>query len=255
MKPTRSLQELDQERMLPSQNPGLYAAHLARYRLACRAAAGKAVLDVGSGEGYGAAALAVVAEAVLAVDYSPVAIEHARGKYALPNLRFEVADALELDHGLRGRFDVVTCFEVLEHVTDGDRLMAGLASMLRPGGRLYLSTPNLLVDRLFEAAGGHEANAYHVNLTSPGELRELARRHLAGAAVYGQHLAGNRVHSLLKALDVANLRHRIVPSRRLQRSLATGLMGQPETPSETEFRFSRRLVRQAPQLLLVAEAR
>jgi 2-polyprenyl-3-methyl-5-hydroxy-6-metoxy-1,4-benzoquinol methylase len=255
MKPARSLHELAEERMLPSQNPGLYASHLARYRFAGRSAAGKAVLDVGSGEGYGSAALAEVAETVLAIDYSPVAVEHARGKYGRPNLRFEVGDALEIGRSLRGTFDVVTCFEVLEHVVEGDRLLAGLAAVLRPGGTLYLSTPNLLVDRLFEAVGGHESNAYHVNLMSPGELRELARRHLADVVVYGQHLRGNRLHSLLKAIDFANLRHRVVLSRRLQRGLATGLMGQPETPSEAEFRFSRALVRQAPQLLLVARAR
>jgi len=255
VKPSRSLGELDEERMLPWENPGLYAAHLARYSFAGRAAAGRAVLDVGSGEGYGAAALAERADRVLAIDYSPVAVGHARQKYTRPNLRFEVGDALDLDSSLRGAFDVVTCFEVLEHIEDGDRLMAGLAAALRPGGLLYVSTPNLLVDSLFEAAGGHDPNAYHVNLMSPGQLQDLAARHLAEVAVYGQHLRGNAVHSILKALDFANLRHRLVRSRQVQRRLATGVMGQAEVPSEAEFRFSRRLVRQAPQLLLVGRAR
>jgi 2-polyprenyl-3-methyl-5-hydroxy-6-metoxy-1,4-benzoquinol methylase len=255
VKPNRSLHKLDEERMLPWENPGLYAAHLARYRFAGRSAAGRTVLDVGSGEGYGAAALAEQAEKVLGVDYSPVAVEHAREKYRLPNLSFEVGDALNLDRHLLGGFDLVTCFEVLEHVEDGDRLMAGLAAALRPGGLLYLSTPNLLVDSLFEAAGGHDPNAYHVNLMSPGELQDLAARHLVEAAVYGQHLRGNAVHAALKALDFANLRHRLVRSREAQHRLATGLMGQSAAPSEAEFRFSRRLTRQAPQLLLVARAR
>lgn len=238
--------------MLPWQDPALYAAHLARYRLAARAAAGKTVLDVGSGEGYGSATLAQVALSVLGIDYSPVAVEHARRTYPLPNLRFEIGDALELGGELSGRFDVVTCYEVLEHLAEDNRLMAGLARTLRPGGLLYLSTPNALVDRLFEAVGGHSANHYHVNLMSPRSLRELGERHLSDVTVYGQHLRGNSLHALLKALDFANLRHRVVRSGRLQRTLAIGLMGQPEAPSAEEFRFSRRLVRQAPLLLLTA---
>lgn len=42
-------------------------------------------------------------------------------------------------------YDVVTCFETLEHLTLGEAcdLLTGAARVLRPGGRLFLSTPNI----------------------------------------------------------------------------------------------------------------
>jgi SAM-dependent methyltransferase len=44
-----------------------------------------------------------------------------------------------------GAFDVVTCFETIEHLTLGEAcaLLEGAARALRPGGRLYISTPNI----------------------------------------------------------------------------------------------------------------
>ncbi|MDQ6920113.1 MAG: class I SAM-dependent methyltransferase [Candidatus Dormibacteraeota bacterium] len=252
MKPTDSLHQLEEERAVPWRDPGLYAGHRARYGFAAPAAAGRRVLDVGCGEGYGAAELAGRASAVVAVDYSPAAIAHAREKYQVPNLTFEVMDALELENGRFTEFDLVTCFEVIEHIEDGRRLMAGLARAVRPGGRLYLSTPNRLVDRLFETVGGHDTTVYHINLMTPRALRALARRHFDSVALYGQSVRGNRLHACMKAMDVANLRHRFVRSARLQRKIVTGLMNQPAHASEADFRFSRLLVRQAPQTVLVA---
>jgi ubiquinone biosynthesis O-methyltransferase len=254
MKPIDSLHQLEEERAVPWRDPGLYEGHRARYRFASPAAAGVRVLDVGCGEGYGAAELARHASAVLAVDYSPAAIAHAREKYQLPNLRFEVMDALELERGQFTGFDLVTCFEVIEHIEDDRRLMSGLAGALRPGGRLYLSTPNRLVDRLFETVGGHETTVYHINLMTPRALRALARRHFDSVTLYGQSVRGNRFHACVKALDVANLRHRFVRSASLQRKIVTGLMSQPVHVSEADYRFSRVLVRQAPQTVLVASS-
>jgi SAM-dependent methyltransferase len=40
-----------------------------------------------------------------------------------------------------GKYDLVSCFEVYEHVPDTGQLMASLKNMLNPGGRLILSTP------------------------------------------------------------------------------------------------------------------
>ena len=40
------------------------------------------------------------------------------------------------------RFDLITCFEVLEHLSDAGRLLALAARWLQPDGRLICSTPN-----------------------------------------------------------------------------------------------------------------
>jgi SAM-dependent methyltransferase len=99
------------------------------------------VLDVGCGTGEQTLLAASSGAEALGVDVSPLALEQARGKAAArgSTARFEVADALSLtDLGLS--FDtVIDCG--LFHVFDDDhraRYVASLASVLRPGGHLYL---------------------------------------------------------------------------------------------------------------------
>ena len=99
------------------------------------------VLDVGCGTGEQTLLAASSGAEALGVDVSPLAVEQARGKAAARgiNARFEVADALSLgDLGLS--FDTVID-SGLFHVFDDDsraRYVASLASVLRPGGHLYL---------------------------------------------------------------------------------------------------------------------
>jgi SAM-dependent methyltransferase len=99
------------------------------------------VLDAGCGTGEQTLLAASSGADALGVDASPLAIEQARGKAATRGIkaRFEVADALRLaELGLT--FDTVID-SGLFHVFDDDdraRYVASLASVLRPGGRLYL---------------------------------------------------------------------------------------------------------------------
>jgi len=99
------------------------------------------VLDAGCGTGEQALLAASSGADALGVDISPLAIEQARGKAATRGIkaRFEVADALSLgDLGLS--FDTIID-SGLFHVLDDDnraRYVSSLASVSRPGGRLYL---------------------------------------------------------------------------------------------------------------------
>ena len=99
------------------------------------------VLDAGCGTGEHTLLAASSGADALGIDGSSLAIERARGKAAERGIeaRFEVADALSLaDLGLS--FEVVID-SGLFHVFDDDsraRYVASLASVLRPGGRLYL---------------------------------------------------------------------------------------------------------------------
>jgi SAM-dependent methyltransferase len=99
------------------------------------------VLDAGCGTGEQTLLAASSGAEALGVDVSPVAIERARSKAAArgSKARFEVADALSL--GDLGRsFDTIID-SGLFHVFDDDRrarYVASLASVLRPGGHLYL---------------------------------------------------------------------------------------------------------------------
>jgi SAM-dependent methyltransferase len=99
------------------------------------------VLDAGCGTGEHTLLAASSGAGALGVDISPVAVNRARDKAAARGIkaRFEVADALSL--GDLGRtFDTVID-SGLFHVFDDDhraRYVASLASVLHPGGRLYL---------------------------------------------------------------------------------------------------------------------
>jgi SAM-dependent methyltransferase len=195
--------------------------------------------------------LAERAREVVGVDYSPAAIAHARETYPLENLRFEIADANALDPGLGG-FDLITCFEVIEHIQDEDVLLSQLAAALRPTGMLLLSTPNAQVDRLFEELSHHGQHAYHVNLLRPDQLRRRLRCHFRSVTLYGQSYRGSLLYVALKALDVFNVRHRLVRSQQLQRTVSRTVGRARAAPtarsrlSPGDFQFNRWLVRQSP---------
>jgi SAM-dependent methyltransferase len=110
----------------------------ARYLWAARMAEGRSVLDLGCGEGAGAALLSAVgASRVLGIDVSPDAIERARSEHG-DVARFEVGKPSEPVVG-DDEFDVVTCFGPLEDAGAPDAVLAAIARALRPDGVLLAS--------------------------------------------------------------------------------------------------------------------
>src|SRR5207245_374757 len=103
--------------------------HLAAYRFARAHAARRAVLDAGSGEGYGAALLA------------EGAVRVAAARHRAPGLEFR-AHELERLGALGERFDLVVSFQVIEHVRDP---LGFLRALARCGGALVVTTPNRLM--------------------------------------------------------------------------------------------------------------
>jgi predicted SAM-dependent methyltransferase len=117
----------------------LWSEHVARYALAARFASGRRVLDLGCGTGYGTADLARTASSAVGVDIAPDAIAYAASHY--PSARFLEcsANAVPLP---AASFDLVTAFEVIEHLRDWRRLLAEARRLLGPNGLLVVSTPN-----------------------------------------------------------------------------------------------------------------
>lgn len=117
------------------------ADHIERYKFAARFVKAKRVLDIACGSGYGSSLLAISgAREVIGVDISKVAISYANSYYPRRNIRFIVSDLLAFQ--TTKKFDVVVCFETLEHIKHDKQALRLLHSSLRPNGILLISTPN-----------------------------------------------------------------------------------------------------------------
>lgn len=152
-------------------NAMLAAEHVGRYLFAAPHCAGKRVLDVACGEGYGAFMLARCGAAeVVGVDIAEDAIAVARQRFARDGVEFLVGDALDLPGLLGGRppFDVIVSFETIEHVPDPRRFLEGIRRVLAPGGVILVSCPN---DGL-EAERGI-TNPFHARTYTLAEFQEM----------------------------------------------------------------------------------
>ena len=119
------------------------ARHVAAYRHARELARGREVLDVGCGEGFGTVMLSATAVRVLGVDYSAEAVAAAAAAYQQPGLEFRQLDVYALP-SLGLRFDLITNFQVIEHLPDPARFLTVVRGGLKPDGLFMLTTPNRL---------------------------------------------------------------------------------------------------------------
>jgi 2-polyprenyl-6-hydroxyphenyl methylase / 3-demethylubiquinone-9 3-methyltransferase len=128
--------------------------------------AGLQALDIGCGGGLVAEPLARMGAETLGIDLVADSIiaakQHAKDQ-GLP-LTYRVASAEELAEAGR-LFDLVTCLEVVEHVTDPGSFLATVANLVRPGGVLVLSTLNR---NLASLALGKIAAEYLLRWVPPG---------------------------------------------------------------------------------------
>ena len=172
------------ERCVPwSEDVQVVYEHLHRYSFAAGFVAGKRVLDLGSGEGYGTAMLAETASAVYGLDIDEDSVAHARHRYDLANAQFIEGSAVGLEkHFGQNTFDVVVCFEVIEHVTEHQLVLDGVDHVLEDGGILVISTP----DRALYAAASTEPNPFHKWELSRDEFKTMLDARFEHVALWGQ---------------------------------------------------------------------
>ena len=119
--------------------PSVRAAVDAQCRhLAKPPAGGGRLLDVGFGNGGFLKVAAEMGWHAEGVDFDPKAVESARGRGL--NVRCAGVDELEKE---TSRYDVITLCHVIEHVHDPVQLLHTLHRLLKPGGLLWIETPNL----------------------------------------------------------------------------------------------------------------
>ena len=174
------------ERYLPwGEDPVTAYEHWHRYAFAAQFAAGRRVLDVASGEGYGSALLAATARQVVAFDIDQKAVHHARLKYPGANLEFVAGSVVEIPlHGIE--FDLIVCFEAIEHIPDPEALLQEVKRMLGAEGIFIVSTPNKPEYKKMESS-----NPFHVKEFDFEEFRKLLSRYFKQMCFLGQRVYCN----------------------------------------------------------------
>lgn len=172
---------VDTEGYLADQHTQRYAFALARLE------PGETVLDIACGSGYGTDMIRRIGCEVVGADYNPETVRHAKSSY--PESRFCCADALELPFADKS-FSTILSFETIEHVVDGDAFLAEMRRVLRPGGRLFCSTPNIRYT-------AHPV--FHLKEYRPEEFFSLFEKRFSEVRRFGQYfLTVDRIRDLLR---------------------------------------------------------
>lgn len=185
---------------------------------------GLRALDVGCGGGILSEALARAGAEVTGIDLAGDALAVARAHAEAGGLSIDYRQiaAEALAEEAAGRYDLVCCLEMLEHVPDPEAVVAACARLVRPGGHVVFSTINrnpkafmlaiVAAEHLLRLVprGTHD----YAKLIRPSELSTWSRQ--AGLQV--RDLRGLRYNPLLRSaglgrdIDVNYLMHAVRPA-------------------------------------------
>jgi 2-polyprenyl-3-methyl-5-hydroxy-6-metoxy-1,4-benzoquinol methylase len=158
----------------------LYLIHRKAYEEAAIYATNKAVLDWGCNVGYGIEVLMKTASSVAGLDVGAVAVESARKRLG-DKVEIQLYDGNTCNFA-SGRFDVVSSFQVIEHITDYERYFSEINRVLTAHGIALFSTPNAAI-RLMP--GMKPWNIFHVREFEPEELASFLGKWFASVSVFG----------------------------------------------------------------------
>ena len=159
---------------------------------------GARVLDVGCGGGILAESMAARGADVTGIDLSekPLSVASLHGLESGMRVRYERIAAEDLAAREPGRFDVVTCMEMLEHVPDPAAVVRACATLVRPGGQVFFSTINRNPKSYLFAVLGAEyvlrllprgTHDYRRFITPSELVRDARRAGLSMNAMIGLH--------------------------------------------------------------------
>lgn len=176
-----------ESRIIPGETGrNLYMQHLKVYEFLSKNAKNKQILEVGCGDGYGAAFLAKSVGSIVAVDYENEVISTAQNKYKANNLKYLCMDATKLGFN-ENEFDLVCSFQVIEHIPENRLLtyLTELKRVLKPDGELYLSTLNL--EKVMKDPSTYKKNPAHCKEFRISGLRDVLSKVFNDYVIYGLH--------------------------------------------------------------------
>ena len=165
------------------------ADHMERYHFACKFAQCKSILDIACGTGY-SAPLFIKAGAVSydGVDLNGKYVKYANYTYGSDCVNYHVGDICSFNNGKT--FDMITCYETIEHIENYESAIRNLFCLLNHGGMLLISTPNRpITSPRSSSLNDKPANEFHVQEFIPEELLSILNKYDFVACrddIYGQ---------------------------------------------------------------------
>ena len=239
-----------------------WGEHAARYEYVRSMVAGKAVLDIACGTGYGLGILKEDAKLVIGIDIDSQALEAAKGECG-PGVAISYSDATNLPFDSQ-TFDFVTSFETLEHLHGRKEFLSELARVLRRDGKLVLSTPNA---NYTQPVNGKPSNPYHIFEYTPGELLTELEGYFRVEHLLGQTLDESiRIppfeEAQLRLLKDVGTQAKLFGWKVLNKMpvtvrerLSKAIWNKPFYPMERDYRFSAASCEKAPVLVAVCVAK
>ncbi len=169
------MKEFTGERVIPGLvDDELWDEHIARYAFASRLANGKRVLDIGCGNGYGVAQMARTAAFAVGIDSAAEAADAI----------FVQASAIALPFKSES-FDLITAFEVIEHLHAWEQMLAEARRVLRADGVFLVSTPNK--SSYAESRADAGPNPFHVHEFEYDEFQAALSAIFPAVSIYLQN--------------------------------------------------------------------
>jgi ubiquinone/menaquinone biosynthesis C-methylase UbiE len=220
---------------------------------------GKTVLDIGCGDGRGAALLAESALNVTGIDADSYFVDRANQSFGFENLDFKVMDCSSLAIPT-GSIDVVVSNALLEYLPDPAAFFAEARRVLRAEGRIICGTKNLV--RSLKGKDGGPLYRNHLQEFTKTSLTEIMSNDFKNFQLYGETMASSAethimdsralgIERLLVALNIKQLFP--VALRRRIRRLVTGVDLASISPDD--FEISEKTIDDALYIICVADAK
>ncbi len=195
------------ERVIPNVSANfLFKEALARYEFAKKVMHSKKkkdakILDLGCGTGYGSALLSENG-AVVGMDRNRKAIAYATKRYGR-KAQFKLGNVEEFKIYL-GLFDVISAFEIIEHLKNPRAFLKNACKSLRSNGIMILSTPNAV------SHPNTPKSPYHEKEYTKREFEKLLNSFFSHVEMYGQVKNKNAKKALSSFMDSQKKRQEFV---------------------------------------------